>query len=128
MKALLDTHSVVWAAEGDARLGALAAELLRTLKPAEAVVSDVTLLEIAILTKSDRIRLSVPLEEYLRGIQRNFPLITTTSEIASIAAEIDLPLFDHFDRVIVAAARHHKLPLITRDRNIAASGFVRVVW
>ena len=46
MRALLDTHAVLWAAEGDARLGTSAAELLRTLKTGEAVISDITLLEI----------------------------------------------------------------------------------
>ena len=59
MRALLDTHAVLWAAEGDVRLGTSAAELLRSLKTGEAVISDITLLEIAMLAKKGRIRLSV---------------------------------------------------------------------
>ena len=128
MRALLDTHAVIWAAEGDTRLGTSAAELLRTLKTGEAVISDITLLEIAMLAKKGRIRLSVSAGDYLRGIQRNFPPLMIASEIAALAMDLELPNGDPFDRIIVASARHHELPLLTRDRNISSSGLVRVVW
>jgi PIN domain nuclease of toxin-antitoxin system len=124
----LDTHAVIWAAEGDERLGASAGELLRSLKAGEAVLSDITLLEIAMSAKKGRIELSVSAEEYLRAIQRNYPLLTITSEIASLAVDLDLPQGDPFDRIIVASAMHHELPLLTRDKNIFASGLVRTVW
>jgi PIN domain nuclease of toxin-antitoxin system len=35
---------------------------------------------------------------------------------------------DPFDRVIVATARYHALPLITRDQAITRSGLVDAVW
>lgn len=124
----MDTHAVIWAAEGDERLGASAGELLRSLKAGEAVLSDITLLEIAMLAKKGRIELSVAAEEYLRAIQRNYPLLTITSEIASLAVDLNLPQGDPFDRIIVASAMHHELPLLTRDKNISASGLVRTVW
>jgi len=128
VRAVLDTHAVLWAAEGDARLGSSAAKLLRTLKPGEAMISDITLLEVAMLAKKGRIQLTVPAREYLRGIQRNYPLLTISPEIAAMAMELELPHGDPFDRIIVASARHHELPLLTRDKNISASGLVRVVW
>ncbi len=128
MRALLDTHAVLWAAEGDARLGPSAAELLRTLKAGEGVISDITLLEIAMLEKKGRIRPTVSAGEYLRGIQRNYPPLIISSEIAAMAMELELPHGDPFDRIIVASARHHELPLLTRDKNISASGLVQVVW
>ena len=124
----MDTHAVIWAAEGDERLGASAGELLRSLKAGEAVLSDITLLEIAMLAKKGRIELSVSAEEYLRAIQQNYPLLTITSEIASLAVDLNLPQGDPFDRIIVASAMHHKLLLLTRDKNISASGLVRTVW
>ncbi len=102
--------------------------MLRSLKAGEAVLSDITLLEIAMSAKKGRIELSVSAEEYLRAIQRNYPLLTITSEIASLAVDLDLPQGDPFDRIIVASAMHHELPLLTRDKNIFASGLVRTVW
>ena len=128
MRVLLDTHAVLWAAEGDDRLGGSAAGLLKNLKAAEALISDITLLEIAMLAKKDRIELAVSVEEYLRGIQRNYPPMSISSEIAALAMDLDLPHADPFDRIIVATARHHDLPLLTRDKNISSSGVVRVVW
>ncbi|MEI8387556.1 MAG: type II toxin-antitoxin system VapC family toxin [Verrucomicrobiota bacterium] len=103
-------------------------ELLRTLKTGEAVISDITLLEIAMLEKKGRIRLSVSAGEYLRGIQRNYPPMPIASDIAALAMDLELPHGDPFDWIIVASARHHELPLLTRERYISASGLVRVVW
>jgi len=128
VRVLLDTPAVLWAAEGDDRLGGSAAGLLKNLQVGEAVISDITLLEIAMLAKKDRITLAVAAEEYLRGIQRIYPPLLISSEIAALAMDMDLPHADPFDRVIVATARHHNLPLLTRDKNISASGVVRVVW
>ena len=128
MRVLLDTHAVLWAAEGDDRLGGSAAGLLKNLKAGEALICDISLLEIAMLAKKNRIGLAVSAEEYLRGIQRNYPPLSISSEIAALAMELDLPHADPFDRIIVATARHHDLPLLTRDKNISASGLVRVVW
>jgi PIN domain nuclease of toxin-antitoxin system len=128
VRALLDTHAVLWAAEGDDQLGGSAAGLLKNLKAGEAVISDITLLEIAMLAKKDRIQLAVSAEEYLRGIQRNYPPLSISSGIAALAMDLDLPHADPFNRIIVATAHHHDLPLLTRDKNISASGVVRVVW
>ena len=102
--------------------------MLKNLQVGEAVISDITLLEIAMLAKKDRITLAVSAEEYLRGIQRIYPPLLISSEIAALAMDLDLPHADPFDRVIVATARHHNLPLLTRDKNNSASGVVRVVW
>jgi len=128
VRVLLDTHAVLWSAEGDDRLGGSAAGLLKNLKAGEALISVITLLEIAMLAKKDRIKLAVSAEEYLRGIQRNYPPLSISSEIAALAMDLDLPHADPFDRIIVATARHHDLPLLTRDKNISSSGVVRVVW
>jgi PIN domain nuclease of toxin-antitoxin system len=67
-------------------------------------------------------------KEYLRGIQRNYPPLPITAEIAVLALDLELPHGDPFDRTIVATAGYHGLPLLTRDRNITASGLVKVLW
>lgn len=129
MKLLLDTHAVLWAAEGDERLGSEVASFLRRCRHGEAVITSITLLEIAMLEKKSRIVLSVPLREYLRGLQANYPVLALEADIAALAMNLDLPGADPFDRVIVATAMHHRLPLATRDRSIAGGRTtLRVVW
>lgn len=128
MRVLLDTHAVVWAAEGDARLGAGAAAVLRQCEPDEAVISDLTLLEIAMLVRKGRVSLSIPLRDYLRRLQASYPTLALEADIAALAVDLDLPDADPFDRVIVATALHHGLPLATRDRAIADAGIVQTIW
>jgi len=128
VRVLLDTHAVIWAADGDQRLGTAATSLLNSVNPGEALISDITLLEIAMLIKKGRIQLAVSSKEYLRKLQLNYPLLTITSEIAALAVDLDLPQGDPFDRIIVATAQHHNLPLLTRDRVITNSGLVKTAW
>ena len=128
MKALLDTHAVVWAAENDKRLGREAARVIRGCKPGEAAIADVTLLEIALLSQKQRIELSVSLEQYLIAIEAQFTVLPVHARIAAQAVTLDLPQGDTFDSLIVATASYHRLPLLSRDRMIKGSGLVEVIW
>jgi PIN domain nuclease of toxin-antitoxin system len=125
---LLDTHAVLWAAENDARLGVEAAAFIRACQSGDVVMSDLTLLEIAMLVKKGRVSLNVPLRDYLRGLQSTYPVLAIDADISALAMDLDLPGADPFDRVIVATALHHELPLATRDRVIAGANVVRTLW
>jgi PIN domain nuclease of toxin-antitoxin system len=128
VRVLLDTHAVLWAADNNARLGTEAAALLGGCQPGDAVISDLTLLEVAMLVKKGRVSMSIPLRDYLRGLQSNYPVLAINAEIAAAAMDLTLPGAGHFDRVIVATALHHELPLATRDRAITEAQVVRTVW
>lgn len=128
MKYLLDTHSVLWASEADPRLGARANAALQQCASGDAVISDITLLEIAMLVQKERIRIAVPIKRYLLEIQTHYPVLSIEAHIASEAFCLPMPNGDPFDRVIVATARYHALPLITRDQSITRSGLVDVIW
>jgi PIN domain nuclease of toxin-antitoxin system len=110
-------------------LGSEAATVLRHCSPGEAAISDLTLLEIAMLAKKGRVTFSIPLREYLRRLQSNYyPVLTVNADIAALALELELPGADPFDGTIVATAIHHQLPLATRDRAITAANIVRTIW
>ncbi len=83
---------------------------------------------IAMLVHKGRVRIGVPLQLYLRELQARFRPLPLAGEIAAICYSLPLPQADSFDRVIVATARTLGLPLLTRDRNIAASGLAKVIW
>lgn len=126
--ALVDTHAVIWSIQTDSRLGPAARELIRRSQVGSLAIADVTLLEIALLIDKKRIGVAAPPAQFLREIESNYRVFPITGSIAHDAVKLPLPHSDPFDRVIVATARYHKLPLITRDRHITASGCVETIW
>jgi PIN domain nuclease of toxin-antitoxin system len=128
VKYLLDTHAILWAAEADPRLGRSAKRALEHCKTGEAVLSDISLLEIAMLVEKARIQLAGPIQSYLLEIKKYYPVLAIEPAIAAEAFQLPLPQADPFDRVIVATSRYHALPLITRDVAITQSGLVDVIW
>jgi PIN domain nuclease of toxin-antitoxin system len=128
VKWVLDTHAVIWAAENDRRLGPKARKLLQSAEIGDAVMADISLLEISMLHAKGRIECSVPLADYLKQLSSLFPVLRLTPAIAADSMVLALPQGDPFDRVIVATANDAGLPLITRDRKISDSGVVRTIW
>ena len=80
------------------------------------------------LVQKERIRIAVPLKRYLLEIQDNYPVLPIEAAIAAEAFSLPMPQADPFDRVIVATARYHALPLITRDQAITRSGLADAIW
>jgi PIN domain nuclease of toxin-antitoxin system len=87
-----------------------------------------SLLEIALLVKGDRLLLTGSLDEFFRDLSSDpaFSLLPLTYEVAVQAASLDA-LRDPADRTIAATALVHRLRLVTSDRRIIDSGLVPVV-
>jgi PIN domain nuclease of toxin-antitoxin system len=126
--ALVDTHAVIWAIENDPRLGKNAAEFIGRAEPGSLGIADLTLLEIAILITKKRIGIASTPERFLHQIESVFHVYKLTAAIAQSAVELPLTHSDPFDRTIMATARYHKLPLITKDRLIVDSNCVETIW
>jgi PIN domain nuclease of toxin-antitoxin system len=125
---LLDTHALLWAVEGDPRLGKKASRALAGCEGEDLAVSDMSFLEIAMLERRGKIILTESVADYLSGIQSRFTVLPIGARIASEAMTLKLEQADPFDRVLVATARFHNLPMISRDRRIRESGFVKTLW
>jgi len=65
---------------------------------------------------------------WLREASEKFTVLPLTPEIALRSTELDWAWKDPADRLIVATALEHGLALITRDRQIARWGGVKVLW
>jgi PIN domain nuclease of toxin-antitoxin system len=125
---LLDTHAWIWWIEQDARLGAKAIDTLDRLpRDQRPFICDISLWEIATLVERGRLILDVPLEEWLEAAAhpRSVRLLPISPRIAAgVAALPDTFHRDPADRIIVAASRAHRLPVLTHDDRIRKSGLV----
>jgi PIN domain nuclease of toxin-antitoxin system len=127
MMGCVDTHAAIWAFLDDPRLGRRARERIAEAPKTRLIVSDIVLLETAVLHSKGRLP-DCPLAELLAKIADNFRVIPISPGIARIAVELELAHGDRFDRVIVATAKVHGTPLLTRNRAITDSGVVEIVW
>ncbi len=131
MKALLDTHILIWWLSDLKKLNRSQRRILSAAKTnAPLYVSDITLLEIATLVRNGRYRIDRPVEEWLAGATA-LPLVERVPISPKIAAEVaHLPSSFHgdpADQVIVATARVIGATLLTADSKIIDAGVVRTM-
>lgn len=128
MTPLLDTHVLLWWVSGSGRLSRRQQSVLRNADDSRPLLlSDITLWEIAMLSSMGRIRLQLPLREWLARATAP-PLVRRHGISPEIAAEV-AALPDSFhrdpaDRIIVATARVLGATLLTQDRRIISSRIV----
>ena len=128
---LLDTHVVAWLAfQPDVipRKARTAIDVARRNGEGLAI-SDITLLELAVLVNKGRIRLNIGLESFLQEVESRFVVLPITGR--ACARAIALPASypkDPADRLIGATALVEGIPLLTADRKIQRSRVVRTIW
>lgn len=130
MSVVLDTHVLVWWMSDPARLTPSTELRLRGVSPeAPALVPDICLWEIATLVSLGRLRLTLPVGEWLTRATSgpNVQIVAITPQIAAeVAALPDSFHRDPCDRLVVATARVLGLPLLTADSRIRCSGLVEL--
>ena len=131
MNALLDTHVLLrWLDDRD-RLSAAQRNIVNTVdSKSPLLVSDISLWEVAMLHSLGRIRLVIPLREWLDKAAAP-PLVRRYGISPAIAAEVAaLPASFHrdpADRILVATARVLGATLLTQDRRIIDAALVDTV-
>lgn len=122
MTALLDTHVLVWWLSDRTQLSPRQREVVEAATPDDPVfVSDISLWEVAMLASLGRIRLALPLREWLDKAVAP-PLVRRQGISPAVATEV-AALPDSFhrdpaDRILVATARVLGATLLTNDRRI----------
>ena len=131
MTALLDTHILIWWLNDISRLSPEQRNVAASASAeSPLLVSDISLWEAATLCDLRRIRLSVPLREWLDKAVAP-PLVRRQGISPAIAAEL-AALPDSFhrdpaDRILVATARVLGATLLTHDRRIIEANLVETV-
>lgn len=131
MIALLDTHILLWWAEDSRRLSAAQRRVLKRANDESALgVSDVSLWEIALLVERGRVRLALPLDQWLARATAA-PLVERCGMSPAIAREMVSRSttfdWDPADRILVATARVVGVPLVTSDTRIIDAALVATI-
>lgn len=123
---VIDTHILIWAMQDDQRLGGRARKLVdETTRRSRILISAITPWEIAMLAEKGRIALGEDVGRWL-DTALALPGLQLAPIEPSIAVDsVRLPGAFHADpadRIIVATARFHRVPLLTADRAILDYG------
>jgi PIN domain nuclease of toxin-antitoxin system len=127
---LLDTHVVAWINLSSRHLSRAADSAIRRARRADGVaISAITLVELARLIASQRIRQNGPIEEAVERLTRGVSVLPITLEISVLTTYFspDFPS-DPMDRIIAATARAGDIPLVTADEKIQACPLIKTIW
>lgn len=128
MRILLDTHALLWAAEGDRRLSA-AADAIIADGSQELLFSAVSAMEIAMKHAAGRLELPDEAGAWIRTRLAAFGLIElpVTVEHAVEAGRLPRHHRDPWDRLLVAQARVEGVPILSPD-TILQRYEVATIW
>ena len=132
MNCLLDTCAFLWDAGDRRKLSRKASRAIsRAADDDRLLLSVISCWEVAKLVQKDKLRLALPIRDWLdKALSRNgLELVNLSPEIAAESTE--LPGFftgDPADRIIVATARTMNLTVITADHCILEYSGVRTIW
>lgn len=118
MRLLLDTHVVLWWAEGNPRLPFAWIEAI--VDPDnEALVSAATAWEVEIKKRSGKL----PFTSTVVAVAEDngFSLLRITAEDATLAGSLDWDHRDPFDRILAAQSVGLGLTLVTQDQALLAA-------
>jgi len=131
MRYLMDTHTLLWFLEDDQKLSKYAETEIAD--PANQIfVSDITFFEMAIKIALNKLQIARPLAEFIdQTISEDFQILPICH--AHIVAYQDVTFHamhrDPFDRMLIAAALHEGLDIITLDEKFGkCQDVVRIVW
>ncbi len=131
MTLILDTHVLLWWLAQPQQLSTKQRRVLQRAGPDKPVhVADISLWEIAMLHSLGRVRLELPIRDWLERATAP-PLVQRIGISPAIAAEVAaLPASFHrdpADRIIVSTARVYGSTLLTRDRRIIDAALVNTL-
>jgi PIN domain nuclease of toxin-antitoxin system len=128
VRALVDSHTVLWATLDDDRLPDGVRDLVSDPRN-RIVVSVATTWELTIKAMAGKLRLPEPPAPYLEGLVRDFGYELLPIQERHVAALPELPAIhdDPFDRMLVAQALVEDLDLVTGDEWMRRYP-IRTIW
>lgn len=127
MNLLLDTHAFLWFVAGDQRLSTRARQTMETAD-AELFLSAASIWEMAIKSSLGRLKLPLPLDEYIaEKLTQGFRVLPIDWTHAAAVEKMPYYHRDPFDRLLIAQAAAEDLPLVSGDPEFGAYK-VKLIW
>jgi PIN domain nuclease of toxin-antitoxin system len=132
LKAIADTHTVIWFLYDNSRLSPVADKFFDTVEAEgnQIGLSAVSIAEIVYLVEKARIPQDclIRLQQALDSLNSFLMIVAFDRPIAEALPQVDRAKVPDFpDRLIAATATHLGIPLISRDAKIQVSG-VPTIW
>ena len=124
MRALLDTHALLWALSDDPRLSAKARAVVESLEN-DVLVSAVSAWEIAVKVGLRKLEAPEDLESTVRAA--GFSVRAVGIAECSVLRTLPALHRDPFDRMLVAQAMVDGIAVITKDEQIARYP-IQTIW
>ncbi len=130
---ILDTHTLIWWIDSPEKLSKKARKIIEKEKSKEKniLVSSISVFEIYLLIKKDKLTLANPPDLWLEKIETlpSVSFIPVNNEIAAESVKLtDFSHKDPADRMIVATAQIMGATLITSDKKIRSYPSVKSLW
>ena len=125
MRYLLDTHAIIWHFESSSKLPQNITKIIYNPKNI-IYISSISLWEIAIKMKLNKLDLSITLDDMLMRIKNSdINVLQIEDEYLQILSKLPFLHKDPFDRLLISTALVEDLKFITVDENIQKYD---VVW
>lgn len=131
MLTICDTHVLIYWQDNPKKLSKPAKNALKkALTHKSLVCCDISLWEIAMLVKSNRLRSDINAEQYMQDVilTMSLKVLPITAQIAELSQQDIFIHKDPADRLIAATAIVHKCPLITADSKLQNIEDLKVIW
>ncbi|HMD31898.1 MAG TPA: type II toxin-antitoxin system VapC family toxin [Candidatus Acidoferrales bacterium] len=127
MRALLDTHTLIWWLEAPDRLSPRARQMVES-QATTVLVSATPAWEIAIKSRAGKLEAGPLVADFGGELQQEgFAELPISAAHATRAGLLEGPLRDPFDRMLIAQAQAENLYIISKDKWIDDYA-VRRVW
>ena len=129
---VLDTHVLLWWIGQPEKLSQKAKHYLEEAsKKSEILISSISIWEIYLLVKRNRLQLTMDIDTWLEKVERLpfLRFIPVDNKIAIKSVTLSEPLHsDPADRMIIATSLQENALLITSDKRILAYPHVQTAW
>ena len=127
MRAIADTHALVWWLNRDPRLSAVAQKFISS-SANEVLISAATAWELSIKNRSAKLNVQALLDSFEDAMdEQGFSLLPISIDHALRAGALPLHHSDPFDRMLVAQAHAERLAILSADKAFDAYG-IRRIW